>query len=203
MAGLRQGCGCSRGGDHHGDPQNAETPLRFSQFACDKLLQSSKLILRRRIARKKFFGQANRAQRQAHRLLDAFAFRERDLATAAANVDQQASALSARFAHHPTVDQARLFQAGDDFHFPAGLGFHPGQKSLRIARVAQGRSGDCAHLVGAVQLDRAIETLERHQCPRHGFRRDHAGFKDARTQPRHLAVLVEHFQLVLLDSRDL
>ena len=180
-----------------------ETPLRLAQLARNKLLQPRQLFLRRWIAGKKFLGQADRAQRQAHRFPDAFALRERDLATAAADVDQQASALRAGFAHHPTVDQARLFQAGDDLHFPTGLGLDPGDKGLRIARVAQRRGGYRAHPVGAVQLDRSIKTLQRQQCARHGFGRDHAAFEHARSQPRYLAVLVQHFQLVLLDSRDL
>ena len=88
---------------------------------------------------KKFFGQTDRAQRQAHRFLDAFPFGERDLTTAATDIDQQTSALGAGFAHHPAVNQARFFQAGDDLHFPTGFGFDPGRKAcaLRASRNAE------------------------------------------------------------------
>ena len=199
---MRQRGRRSRGSDHQRNPQRTQTALCLAQFAGDKLLHSRKFFFRGRIAGKEFLGQANRAQRQAHCFLNAFALRERDLATPAADVDQQASALRPRFPHHSAVDEARLFQTGDDLYFPTSFGFDPGQKSLGIAGIAQGRSGYGANPVGAMHFDRAIETLQRHQGAAHRFRRDHAGFKDARSQPRHLAVLMEHFQLVLLDSRD-
>ena len=187
-------CGrSSRGGDHQRHPQSTKTALRLTQLARNKLLHARQLLLCRGVAGEKILGQADRAQRQAHRFLDAFPLRKRDLTTTAAHINQKTSALRAGFAHHPTMDQARLFQAGDDLHFPTGFGFHPGKKGLRIARVAQRRSGYRPHPVGAMHLDRSIETLQRHQGARHGFRRDHSALKNARSEPSYFTILMQHF----------
>jgi len=86
--------------------------------------------------------------------------RQGDLATTAAHIDQQAPALRARLTHHPAMDQACLFEPGDDLHIPTGFGFHPGKKGLCVAGIAQGRCGHRAHVVAAVQLDRPIEALQ-------------------------------------------
>ena len=134
---AQRGCG-SRRRHHQRHPLSAQTSLGLAQLAGDKLLHAGELVFGWRIIGKKFLRQADRAQRKAHRFLDAFVVRQRDLATAAAYIDQKASALRAGFAHHPAVDQACLFEAGDDLDFPTGFRFHPGKKGLRVASIAQG-----------------------------------------------------------------
>jgi hypothetical protein len=158
--------------------QRAQTPLALAQFTGDKLFHAGDLILSGRIVGKKFFRDADRAQRQTYRLMNALAVRQGDLATAPAHIDQQAFALCAGFFHHPAMDQPRLFEAGNDLHFPTRLRFHPRQEGLCVTCIAQRRSGDCPHVVGAVHLGGPVEPLERNQRAGHRLRRDHARFEN-------------------------
>ena len=54
-----------------------------------------------------------------------------------ARLIQQAAPLRPRLVHDPALNQASLFQAGDDLNIPPGLRLDPGKKGLRVARLAQ------------------------------------------------------------------
>ena len=155
--------------------------MRPPQLARNQLPHPRQVPPRRGIGLQKLLGQPHRAQRQADRLLDALVLGERDLAAAAAQVDQQHPAARSRLrTHHAAMDQPAFFEAGDDLHVPAGLGLHPRLKGRRVARIAHGRCGHHANLVHPVRLHRALKPLERPQRGRHGLRRDQPRIEDAR-----------------------
>ena len=129
---------------------------------------------------------------------------ERDLAAAAPEVEQQHAATGSRLgAGNAEMDQTAFFEAGDDFHVPAGLGLHPGLKSGGVTRVAHGGGGHHTNAVNATCLHGALKTLERAQRGRHGLRRDEAGVKDAATEARDLAIFGERFEPMRVDAGDL
>jgi hypothetical protein len=85
-------------------------------------------------------GKPHCAERKADRLFDVLVLRERELATSAAEVDEQHAAAGSRLrAGDAEVNEAAFFQAGDDLHVPAGLGLDPGLKAaeLRASRMAE------------------------------------------------------------------
>ena len=95
---------------------------------------------------------------------------------------------------HAQVDEAALFQAGDDFHLPAGGGAHPVAKGAAVAGVAQGAGGDHAHAVGGVGLDGAMKAPQHAQGVRHGLRIERSVGEDALAQARDFAVFVQGLQ---------
>ena len=178
--------------------------MSSAQLARDQLPHAREAIARSWIVREELLGEPHRAEWKADRLLDALVLRERDLTTAAAEVEQQyAAASSGLGAHYADMNQAAFFQAGDDLHVPAGLGLDPGLKCGGIARIAHGRGGHDADAVDAVRLHRALKTLERAQCGRHGFRRDEPGVEDAAAEAGDFAVFCERFEPVRVHAGDL
>ena len=84
------------------------------QFARNQPAHPRQFFRRCGINRKKLLRQPHRAKRNADRVLDALVFRKRDLATAAAEIDQQHFAAGARLAAHDAVmNQPAFFEARD------------------------------------------------------------------------------------------
>ncbi len=181
-----------------------KSPARPSQLAADVPLHTRDVFRRRPIGFvQKLLGQAYGAQRQAHRLDDASAVRQRDLTRAAAKIDQQAAALRPRFAHYAAMDEPRLFESGDDLQVPSRLGLDPGDKCLSVPCIAQRGGGNRAHTVRGCLLHCLVETFEGAQGAGHRIGRDHSALEDAGAEARHFAIFVENFQPVLFDAGDL
>ena len=143
----------------------------------------------------KFIGQAHRAQRQAHSVADMALAGNRQLTTAAAQVDhQRVGGANAETRNQAEVDQPRLFQSGDDFDFPPGGRAHPLQKSPRVARVAQGAGGHHANRVRAFVLYRPMEAPQRFDGIVDGLGGEESVAKDTVAQASDLAVFMNFDQ---------
>src|ERR1039457_3964358 len=117
------------------------------------------------------------------------------LATAAAEVDQQGPAAGdAGIGEHTEVNDASLFQSRDDVCFPAGGAAYPIQKGAAVAGVTQSAGRDHAHPVGSIGLHGAVKASQHLQGVRHGLGIEYAVGKDAFSQARDLALVVERLQ---------
>ena len=140
---------------------------------------------------KEGLGQAHRADGQADHVFDVSRDRDGQLATAAAEVDQQgAAAGDARIGEHAEMDEPAFFQSGDDFCFPAGGAADPIEESAAVARVTQGAGRDHAHAIGGVSLHSAVKSPQHLQGLRHGLRIERAIGKHTFAETRDLAVFV-------------
>ena len=203
-AGLGQRGGGARGGDDQRRAAGLNSAMGAAQFAGNQLPHARQAVGRRGIGGEKLLGQPHRAQRQADCLLNALVLGEGDLAASAAQVEQQHAAAGSRLcAGDAEMNEPAFFQAGDDFHVPAGFGLDPRLKGRAVAGVAHGRGGHHANLVHSMRLHRALKALERAQRGRHGLRRNQPGLKDAGAEPRHLAILGEGLELMRLHLGDL
>jgi hypothetical protein len=96
----------------------------------------------RGIGLQEFFRQAHSAERHADCFFNALLFREGNLATAPAQVNQQdAAAGSGLVLHQAAMNEPAFLKPRNDLEVPSRLGFDPGLKRGRIARIAHGRSG--------------------------------------------------------------
>ncbi len=155
--------GCSSGGrDDEADAGRAHFALGTLQFAVEVLFQAGYILLVWRIAAEEFLLQPDCAKGQADHLANAALIGEGDLATSAAKVDQDATALGAWFVRDDAeMDEAALFQTGNDFDLPAGGRFDPCGESGAVAGVAHGGGGNDTDLIDHVKLDGFLEALER------------------------------------------
>ena len=202
LAWTQRGCRSGRRDHQRHWQSTADVALlwapRAQQIAsCESVLYGSE----RWIAGKKVLREADRAQRKAHRFRDAFVFGQRDLAaTAAQSISRPPSVpgspITPRWIRRASSRPEMIST------FRPGLGLYPREKSQRIAGVAQGRGGNRSHVVAAVQFDRAIETFECHQGCSPSLGQYTTGFEHTVAQSRDFAILMEHFELMLLDSRD-
>jgi hypothetical protein len=198
-----QSSGRARGRDHQTHFGQAEFALGTAQLQINKFAQTRNVFFAGRVGLEKLLLQAHGAERKADHLLDARVFRVRDLAAAAAEIDHQAAAARAGFMRDDAeMDEAALFKAGDDFNSPSGGGFDPGTEGLRVARVARRAGRDDTYAVDNMLLHGLVEALEGLDGVGHGLRRDDAGLKDTFAEARDLAVLVQCFEMVLLDTGD-
>ena len=83
-----------------------------AQFARDELAHALDAVGRRRILLQKLLGEPHGAERHADRFLDAFVLGERDLAAAAAEIDEEHAAADAGLClHDAAMNEAALFEA--------------------------------------------------------------------------------------------
>ncbi len=151
-----------------------------------------------------FLGQAHRSHRQAEHAADLAIDGEGQLATAAAQVDeQQPRDPDAGAGDHSKVDEPALFQAGDHLHPPAGDRAHPIDEGARVAGIAQRAGGDHAHEVHAVALAGAVKPAQHLDGVLHGVGIERSGAEDRFAQPRDLAVFVDHLQALAHQACDL
>src|SRR5208282_4491799 len=111
----------------------------------------------RGITGQEFRRQSHRAKRQADGVLDPLVLRERHLAAATADVDEQGGFSDPLLvAHYSAIDEPSFFETGDDLDIPTRLIPDPGKKGAGVTRIAHRRSSNRTDLVGAVFLHRAI-----------------------------------------------
>ena len=169
--------------------------LNARDLALDEPAHLLQLFLLGRIMMKKGLGEAHRSDREADHVLDVARDGDGQLATAAAEIDQQRPAAGdAGIGEHAEMDEAAFFQSGDDLGFPAGGAAHPIQESAAVARVTQSAGRDYAHAVGGVSLHGAVKAPQHLQSVRHGLRIECAVGKDAFAETRDLAIVVERLQ---------
>jgi len=91
----------------------------------------------RRIVVQEGLRQPYRADRQAHHIVDVPVDGERQLATAAAQIDEQGARIGqTRMGEHAQVNEPALLQTGDDFDVPARCGAHPVDEGAAVAGIA-------------------------------------------------------------------
>src|SRR5208282_81139 len=118
-----------RGSNDRAHPSGPDSILYPRNLPRRKSLEPLQFALARRVVLKKFAGQAHGSERQAHRIPDLSLPRKRELAASAAEVQQQ-NAVSAHPASRDNaeVNEAGLFQSGNDFDRPARRRAYPLQK---------------------------------------------------------------------------
>ena len=153
--------------------------------------------------RQEFIGQAHRAQRQTHSVADMALAGNRQLTTAAAQVDhQRVGGANAETRNQAEVDQPRLLQSRNDFDFPPGSRAHPLQKSTRVTRIAQGAGSHGANCFCAFLLYRAMEAPQRLDGIVDGVGGEESVAKDAIAQSRDLAIFMNFNQPPPGEARD-
>ncbi len=196
MAGDADQCGgCAGGGDHGAHARRPDPILNARNFPRHKFREPLQFALARRIVGKEFAGQAHGSKRQAHRIPEMSVARKREFATAATEIDQQ-NAVSAQSAgrDNAQVNQASLFQSGNNFDRPARRGAHPLQKGAGIAGIAQGRRGHHPHRIRHAFLYGTMEAPQHPHRLRHRLRRKQSAAEDAFAQASDFAVFVDFFQ---------
>ena len=192
------------GRDHQVHSRDSHLALGAAEFTVDVLLQAGDVLLLGRIGAKELLLQADRAERQAHHLLDASLVGERDLAASTAEIDQHAASPRPRLQRDDAeMDQAAFFEAGDHLDLPAGGRLDPRRKGCGVAGVAHGAGGHHANLVHHVELHRLLETLECADGVRHRVGGDDPRLEDALAQAHNLAIFMQRLQMMLLHRCDL
>ena len=155
-------------------------------------MQTLQIGFVRRIMRKKFLRQAHGAQRQCDDLFDVSFFREREFATASAQIHQQELwRRRAQTGDHAQVNQPAFFKSSNDFKVPAGGGLDPFGKEPGIVAVTQGAGADHARTLHSKTLHGAMKTAHDFKGLGHGLGIEIAVTKNAFTQPRNFTVLMQ------------
>ena len=142
--------------------------------------------------RQELLGQTHGSERQTRHLLDLTPDRERELAAAAAEIDQEHPAgREPRAGHHAQVNEAAFLEPGDHLDLPARRRPHPVAERLRVLGLPHGARRDHADRGGAVALHGTMKALQRLDRPVHRLRLEQAGPEHRLAEPGNLAVLVD------------
>ena len=152
----------------------------------------------------KRLGEPHRPDRQADHVVNVPVDGKRELTTAAPQIDEQRAAVrDASVGEDAKMDEAALFQSGDDLYLPAGSGAHPIEEGAAVFRVTQGAGSHHAHAVGSVVLGGPMKAPQHLHGLRHRLRVERPVGEDALPEARHLAVFVQGFQAAATGLRDL
>jgi hypothetical protein len=105
--------------------------------------------------------------------------------------------------NQPEVDQARLFESGNNLNSPSRGGAHPFEKSLGISSVAQSGCRHNSHKISPKTLRGAMKSSQDLDRLAHRFRREEVGTKDTFSQSSDLAVFVDRLKLSTAEAGDL
>src|SRR5208282_2463565 len=204
---MRRDGGQRSGGAGSGDyifhAGGGDTIGNAADFTGHQAAQALQFSFAGGVMAQEFVGEPNRSQREADGVADVSALRNGELATAAAQIDhERGGAVGTRTGNQAEVNEARFFDAGDDFDAPSRGRANPLEKRLRIARVAQGAGGDHAHCVGDNLLRRAMKPAQNFHGFGHRFRREKSGAEDAFAQASDFAVFVDRAEASCLQSRN-
>ena len=173
-------------------------------FARDEALQAFQFAFAGRIMAQEFVGETDRAQGKTDGFANLTVGGDGEFAASAAQIDHESGRIiDARVGDEAEVNQARFFQAGNDFDRPAGSRAYPLDKCLRIAGVAQGAGGDHADRVGDYLLRGAMEAAEDFDGFGHRLGSEEAGAEDAFAQPSDFAVFMDRAKMSAREPRDL
>jgi hypothetical protein len=192
---AHQGGGCAGGGNHGAHTRGLDPILNTGNLPRHKALEPLQFALARRIVLEEFSGQAHRPERQTHRIPEVAVARQRELATAAAQVHQQnAAGIHAPGGNNAQVNEAGLFQSGNDFDRPARRRAYPLQKYAGITGIAQRRRGHHLDRIRPAFLYGPIEAPQHAHRLRHRLRRKQSAAEDAFAQASDLAIFVDFLQ---------
>ena len=193
------------GRDRRLHPLRQHTPLDARDLLGDVGAQALQLLRLRRVVRQELLGETHGAERQARHLLDLPADRERELAAAAAEIDQQhAAGGEARPRHDAEVNQPSLLEPGDHLELPPRRRPHPILEGLGVLGLAHRARGEDPHRRDAVLLDLAMKALQGVDGGFHRLRLELPGAEDGLAETRHRAILVDGGELSgAREARDL
>lgn len=193
----------ARRGDHASDVRRSDSILNARDLARHKLLQSFQFVLARWIVLQKFARESHRPQRQAHRIQEVSASRQRHFATATAKVKQQNTPRSqAAGRNNSQVNEARFFQPRDNFNCPSGRRAYPLDKCAGVAGIAQCRRRHHSYRVRHAFLNGSIETPQHAHGFGHRLRRKQSATEYAFSQSCDFAILMDLFKPTALQARN-
>src|SRR5215475_1230021 len=101
------------------------------------------------------------------------------------------------------MNQAALFQSGDDLNIPPGDGLDPFREGTRISRIAQGTGAHNAQLLDAITLRRAVKAAQYLYRLCHCLGGEQAIAEYRFSQPCNLAIFEDDLHLAIGKTRDL
>src|SRR5581483_1640856 len=135
--------GASRSSDYNFRPRANDAGCNPADFAFNEGAKLRHFRFSRRVMFEKFIGEADGAERQADGVPNVPLYRDGELATSAAKVDQQDRRCGDPLqGDNAEMNQAGFFQPGDDLDVPARGRSDPLQEGSRITRVSQGTGSD-------------------------------------------------------------